>query len=220
MPMCHRNVKVVLARVMTSSASLPFIHFYMSINIKSNNFWLANFTVRLNCWMILWKEDAFTFYFYVNKLQTIVFPFYFFPLWQMLSSYSYLDQRYTFFSGMHWGCKSSCELINLCDFDWFGSDDVVEVSFSLKRQRFEYKKAIRKRSWAQYLREKRREKDVTDGKGHFNQTQKRSQLIPWVNPDMGWSFRVVLNRGGGTESLYPRNSWSWMKASPWKKAWL
>lgn len=79
MPMCHRNVEVVLARVRTSSASLSFIHFYVSINIKSNKLWLANFTIRLNCWMIQWKVDAFTFYFYVNKLWTIVFAFYLFP---------------------------------------------------------------------------------------------------------------------------------------------
>lgn len=123
--MCHRNIKVVLARVMTSSASLSFIHFYVSINIKSKNFWLANFTVRLNCWMIQSKEDAFTFYFYVNKLRTIVFPFYFFfPLVANELICWYLDQRFKFPSGKYLGYKSSCELINLCEVVWFVSDGV------------------------------------------------------------------------------------------------
>ena len=126
--MCHRNVEVVLARVRTSSASLSFIHFYVSINIKSNKFWLANFTFRLNCWMIQWKVDAFTFYFYVNKLWMIVFPFYLFPPCGKWAHLIHIQSQ--------WTCKKLVSLFQMA----------LVVGVPLKKtliQRFEYKKVIR-----------------------------------------------------------------------------
>lgn len=123
--MCHRNVKVVLARVMTSSAFFPFIHFYVSINIKSNNFWLATFTVSLNSWMTQWKEDAFTYYFYVNKLWATVFLFYFHPHPITNELLLFILRTKFQISGKYLGSKSPSELINLYEVGWIASDGVI-----------------------------------------------------------------------------------------------
>lgn len=160
--MCHRNVKVVLARVMTSSAFFPFIHFYVSINIKSNNFWLANFTVSLNCWMTQWKEDAFAFYFSVNKLWATVFLFYSHlaphphPMTNELLLFIFRPKFQI--SGKYLGSKSPCELINLYEVGWIASDGVI--SWVPPREDWDsdlnIRRLFRECSWGRHLWGKRR----------------------------------------------------------------